>query len=143
MATMKTSARVGTRPSTSVGTIVVVALTVATAAIHFSLGGLLFLANAIGYASLAAAMILPGPFAQMRWLVRLGLVGFTAVTIGGWLLFGARFPLAYVDKVIEVGLIGATAIELRRVDGGPLGVVRKARGLAGRLTAGKRLRASR
>jgi hypothetical protein len=143
MATMKASGRVATRPAIRISAFLVVALTLATAAIHFSLGGLLFLANAIGYATLAAAMVLPGPLAGLRWLVRLGLVGFTAVTIGGWLLFGARFPLAYIDKSIEVGLIAATTIELWRVDGGPLGVVRQARRLASGFTARKNPRASR
>jgi hypothetical protein len=143
MTATKVSGRVATRPSSSGGTFLVVGLALATAAIHFSLGGLLFLANAIGYAALAAAMVMPGPFARLRWLVRLGLVGFAAATIGGWLLFGARFPLAYVDKVIELGLIVVTTFELRRLDGGARGVVRQARRLAGGLIAGRRLRAPR
>jgi hypothetical protein len=105
-----------------------------TATIHAQLGGLLFLANAIGYTTLALAMVVPGPIGQVRWLVRLGLIGFTAATIGGWLLFGARFPLAYIDKAVEVVLIAAVAVELWRSDGGPLGVVQQARGLVARLT---------
>ncbi len=139
----KVSGRVAARPATRVSTVLVVALTIATAAIHFSLGGLLFVANAIGYTTLAVAMILPGPLGQVRWLVRLALIGFTAATIGGWLLFGARFQLAYIDKVIEVGLIGVTALELWRIDGGPLGVVRSARRLVARLTAASRGEAPR
>jgi hypothetical protein len=55
------------------------------------------------------------------------------MTIGGWLLFGARFPLAYVDKSIEVGLVVVLAFELWRTDGGPLGVAREARRLISRL----------
>jgi hypothetical protein len=136
--TTKASGRLASRPSTSVSSVLVVALAIATAAIHFSLGGLLFMANAIGYTTLAVAMILPGPLGQVRWLVRVALIGFTAATIGGWLLFGARFPLAYLDKVIEVGLIAVTMFELWRVDGGPLGVVRNARRLVARLTATRR-----
>jgi uncharacterized integral membrane protein len=111
----------------------VIGLTLVTATIHAQLGGLLFLANAIGYTTLALAMVVPGPIGQVRWLVRLGLIGFTAATIGGWLLFGARFPLAYVDKAVEVVLIAVIAAELWRSDGGPLGVVRQARGLVARL----------
>lgn len=111
----------------------IVALTLATAAIHASLGGLLFMANAIGYTTLAVAMILPGPVGRVRWLVRLALIGFTAATIGGWVLLGARFPLAYLDKGIEVALIGVVAFELWRSDGGPIGVVRQARILVARL----------
>jgi hypothetical protein len=112
----------------------VIGLTLVTATIHAQLGGLLFLANAIGYTTLALAMVVPGPIGQIRWLVRLGLIGFTAATIGGWLLFGARFPLAYIDKAVEVALIAAVAVELWRSDGGLLGVVRQARGLVVRLT---------
>ena len=111
----------------------VVGLALATAAIHASLGGMLFLANAVGYVTLALAMIVPGPVGQIRWLVRLALLGFTAATIGGWVLFGARFPLAYLDKGIEVGLMLALAIELWRTDGGPIGIVRRAQRLFHRL----------
>jgi fructose-specific phosphotransferase system IIC component len=105
----------------------VVALTLATAYIHFTLGGLLFLANAAGYATLAAAMILPGQLGGIRWIVRLALLGFTVTTIVAWVLIGPRFPLAYLDKAIEVALVGLLAVEIQRMDGGPLGIVRKAR----------------
>jgi hypothetical protein len=134
MATINLAGRIDTRLGTIVIRTLVVALTLATAAIHASLGGLLFLANAVGYTSLAVAMILPGPIGRIRWLVRIALIGFTAATIGGWVLFGARFPLAYLDKGIEVALIAAVAFELWRSDSGPLGVVREARRLVARLT---------
>jgi hypothetical protein len=112
----------------------VVSLTLATAAIHASMGGLLFLANALVYVTLAVAMTVPGPIGQIRWLVRVALIGFAAATIGGWLLFGARFPLAYLDKAIELSLITSVAFELWRIDGGPIGAVRRARRLVVRLT---------
>jgi hypothetical protein len=104
-------------------------LTLFTAAVHVSLGGLLFTLNAIGYSTLGALMVLPGPIAQIRWLVRLALLAFTGATICGWLLFGARFPLAYIDKSIEVVLIVFLAIEVWLVDGGPVEIVRRLRGL--------------
>jgi hypothetical protein len=107
----------------------VVVLTLATAAIHASLGGMLFMANAAGYAVLALAMVAPGPAARYRWLIRLALIGFTAATIGGWVAFGPRFGLAYLDKAIEVALIGVLLIEQWRSDGGPVGVYRRVRGL--------------
>jgi hypothetical protein len=104
----------------------IVGLTLATAAIHYSLGGTLFLLNAIGYTALAAALVLPGPFARGRWLIRYALIGFTATTILGWLAFGARFDLAYLDKALEVTLIGLLLFESWLVDGGPLVVARRA-----------------
>lgn len=105
--------------------VVILVLTLATAAIHASLGGLLFTLNAVGYTVLAALMVLPGPVAPVRWLVRLALLGFVAATIGGWVLFGARFPLAYIDKGIEVVLVGFLMFEVWLIDGGPVGVVRR------------------
>jgi hypothetical protein len=105
--------------------IAVVGLTLATAQIHLTLGGLMFTLNALGYATLAAALVLPGPIARIRWLTRYALIGFTAVTIIGWLAFGARFDLAYIDKAIEVVLIGLVLVESWVIDGGPLAVVRR------------------
>lgn len=113
----------------------VIALTLATAAIHARLGGLLFLANAVGYTVLAAAMVVPGPLGRVRWLVRLGLIGFAAATIVGWYLVGPRFGLAYLDKAIEVALIGVLGLELWVVDGGPIQIARQARRLAADLAA--------
>ena len=105
--------------------VAVVSLTLATAAIHLSLGGTLFTLNAIGYTALAVAMVLPGPFGRLRWLTRIALMGFTAATIGGWWLFGARFDLAYLDKGIELVLLAVLAIEVWIIDGGPLVVARR------------------
>ena len=118
------------RPATLILRGSIVALTLATAAIHASLGGTLFMLNAIGYTALAAAMVLPGPLARVRWLVRYALIGFTAATIGGWVAFGARFDLAYLDKALEVALIGLLLIESWVIDGGPVAVARRARRMA-------------
>ena len=116
-------------PATVALRALVLVLTLATAAIHASLGGMLFLANAAGYAVLALAMVAPAPATHLRWLIRVALIGFTAATIGGWVAFGPRFGLAYVDKAIEVALIGVLLIEQWRSDGGPVGVYRRARGM--------------
>jgi hypothetical protein len=107
----------------------VVMLTLLTAAIHASLGGLLFTLNAAVYVALAVAMILPA-IAPYRWLARLALFGFASVTIAGWLLFGARFQLAYIDKAIELALLCFLAIEVVSFDGGPAGDTRRVRRLA-------------
>src|SRR5687767_6353269 len=106
--------------------LVVVGLTLTTAVIHAQLGGLLFTLNAIGYLALAIAMVLPGPFGRLRWLTRLALIGFTTATIVGWVLIGARFPLAYLDKAIEVVLIMFLAFEVW-LDGGPVTILRRLR----------------
>ena len=113
----------------------IVALTLATAAIHVSLGGFLFLANASGYVALAVAMVAPSPIARLRPLIRVALLGFTAVTIGAWVLFGPRFPLAFVDKGIEVVLIVLVLVEMWVRDGGPLGVIRWGRRCLAQLAA--------
>jgi hypothetical protein len=117
----------------------VVVLTIATAVIHLSLGGLLFTLNAVGYVTFAIALVVPGPLGRNRWLVRVGLIGFTAATIAGWLVFGARFPLAYLDKAIEVALIALVVVELWWIDRWPGGIARQVRslvsGLAGSLAA--------
>jgi hypothetical protein len=104
----------------------IVGLTLATAVIHARLGGLLFLANAAGYATLALAMVAPLPIARRyRWLIRFALLGFTSATIAGWLAFGARFQLAYLDKGIEALLVGCLVAEAYRLDGSPLEAVRR------------------
>ena len=118
------------RPALIILRLEIVTLTLATAAIHASLGGTLFLLNAIGYAVLAVALVLPGPVARIRWLVRPALIGFAAATIAGWLAIGARFDLAYLSKGIEVALIGLLLVESWVVDGGPLAVARRLQVLA-------------
>jgi hypothetical protein len=130
MATIHAAKLVEPRLTTIVARAFVVALTLATAALHASLGGTLFLMTAAGYTTLALGMVLPGPLGRFRWLVRLALIGFTAATIGGWVVFGARFSLAYLDKAIEVALIAAVTFELWHSDGGPMQLARRVRVLA-------------
>jgi hypothetical protein len=128
-----TATRARTDPRTDPGIAIlhagIVGLTLTTAAIHASLGGPLFTLNAIGYAGFALLMVLPGRIGDLRWLVRLALLGFTCLTIGGWILFGARFGLAYVDKGVEVVLVLALAIDLWLEDGGPAGILHRSRAL--------------
>ena len=131
MAVLTTQRHRGIQPFAFALRAVIVGLTLATAAIHVSLGGMLFLMNAIGYAGLALVLVLPGPFARLRWLSRYALIGFTAVTVVAWLAFGARFDLAYLDKGIEVALIGVVLLESWVIDGGPLAVARRAVRTAG------------
>jgi hypothetical protein len=133
--------RADLRPATVVLRATIVGLALSTAAIHISLGGTLFTLNAIGYVVLAAGIVLPG-LGRVRWLVRLGLLGYTAATIGAWLLFGPRFPLAYVDKAVEVVLVTFLLAEVWLLDGGPAGIIRAARATLASVLAVGRHRAS-
>jgi hypothetical protein len=104
----------------------IVGLTLATGYIHFTLGGLLFTANAAGYATLAVAMALPIALAsRFRWLIRPALASYAAATIAGWLVMGPHFQLAYIAKGIELALIALVVVEMFRYDGGPLAVARR------------------
>lgn len=115
------------RVDTAIGVAIVV-LTLSTAAIHYSLGGMLFLMNAAGYTVLAIAMAAPFAFAERyRLAPRLALLGFTLATIVGWVLVGARFELAYVTKAIEVVLVALLLVDIYRTYGSPAGVAREAR----------------
>jgi hypothetical protein len=120
-----------TRPAAAVLTIGIVALTLTTSFIHLRLGGLLFTLNGLGYAALAAAIVVgavaPHPFiARFSWLPRLGLVGYTATTIVGYLLIGPYFALGFIAKGVEVGILTLLAVDVVRVYGGPRGFVRAA-----------------
>src|SRR5688572_2186915 len=88
-------------------TAAIVGLTLTTAYIHFTLGGLLFTLNALGYVGLAMALVIgaiPSPFVdRFSWLPRVGLAAFTAVTIGAYLVIGPYFGLGWTAKGVEVG----------------------------------------
>ena len=99
----------------------IVGLTLATAYIHATLGGLLFTMNAIGYAFLATAMVAPLEIAsRFRWIVRIGLAGYAASTIVGWAIQGPFYTTAYLAKAIELALIVLVAIDFVRFDGNPI-----------------------
>jgi len=89
---------------------VILELTLATAFIHFSLGGTLFLLNAAGYLALGVAYlgaaILPIEiFRRFSWLPRVGLAAFASVTIIAYLVIGPHFTLGWVTKGIEVAIV--------------------------------------
>jgi hypothetical protein len=114
-----------TRLTTLALTGAIVELTLTTAYIHFSLGGTLFLLNAAGYVALAAAVaftaLVPHPFlARLAWLPRLGLAGYTLLTIGAYLVVGPYFALGWVAKAIEVAILILLAADtIRRYGSGP------------------------
>jgi len=89
---------------------VILELTLATAFIHLTLGGTLFLLNALGYLALGAAYlggaVLPMPSVRrFSWLPRAGLAAFASVTIMAYLVAGPYFTLGWVTKGIEVAIV--------------------------------------
>jgi hypothetical protein len=114
--------------------VAILILALGTAYIHLTLGGLLFTLTAFGFGGFAVALIAPIALAErFRWLLRLGLIGFTLSVIGGWVLDGARYDVAYLTKAIEIALIGLLAIDFARRDGSPIERVRdELRSLLGR-----------
>ncbi len=109
----------------------IVALTLATAYIHLGLGGLLFTLNGIGYLGLAALFVIgaAAPVAVVRrfdWFPRLALIGYTSVTIAGYLLIGPYFTLGWIAKGIEAVLVAALVVDVVRVYGSPAKFVRNA-----------------
>lgn len=111
--------------------IAIVGLTLTTAWIHYSLGGLLFLLNAAGYVVLAvtivATFVLRAPMARrLGWLPRIALMGYAALTIAAWAIMGPYFQLAYIAKAVEAALIVVLAVDLYRTYGGPIELFRRA-----------------
>jgi hypothetical protein len=120
-----------TRAAGFVVTAAIVGLTLATANIHLGLGGLLFTLNAIGYAGLAGLIVIgaaaPMPIVQrFSWFPRVALIGYTAMTIAGYLVMGPYFTLGWIAKGIEVVLISLLVVDVIRVYGSPMGLVRSA-----------------
>jgi hypothetical protein len=111
-------------------TVGIVELTLITAYIHLTLGGLLFTLNAVGYAVLAiavvAAAVAPASIKRFGWLPRIGLGGYTATTIGAYLVIGPYFDLGWVAKGIEVAILTLLAADLLRRYGSPGGLLRAA-----------------
>lgn len=113
------------RPLDVVIRIAIVGLTLGTAYIHSTLGGLLFTLNAVGYVVAAVAIVIPlGLAIRFRWFVRIGLVGYAAVAIVAWAVQGPYYQTAYIAKAIEVGLIALLAVDFARMDGNPINVVK-------------------
>jgi hypothetical protein len=110
---------------------VIVELTAATAYIHLTLGGTLFLLNAIGYVvfglAYVVALAVPVPFVRrFGWLARVGLAGYTLATIVAYLLIGPYFALGWITKGIELAIVGLLAADLLGTYGSAGGVLRSA-----------------
>jgi hypothetical protein len=95
----------------------IVALALAAGYIHWTLGGLLFSLNAIGFAVGALGMLVPFEWAeQHRWPARVGLAAYAATTLGMWFLQGPRYSTAFLAAAIELLLIGMLALDFVRRD---------------------------
>jgi len=117
-------------------TAAIVGLTLATAYIHSTLGGLLFTLNALGYLGLAGLVVIGAvaPVASVErfsWFPRVALIGYTAMTIAGYLVMGPYFTLGFIAKGIEVALVVLLVADVMRVYGSPAGLVRTALGSVG------------
>ena len=120
-----------TRAAGFVVTAAIVSLTLATAYIHLGLGGVLFTLNGLGYIGLAGLIVIGAvvthPLVQrFAWFPRLALMGYTAMTIGGYLVMGPYFSLGFIAKGIEVVLIAFLVVDVIRVYGSPMAFVRSA-----------------
>lgn len=119
------------RPFGALLTAAIVGLTLATAYIHLTLGGVLFTLNGLGYVGLAALVVI-GAVAphslveRFSWFPRIALAGYAALTIGAYLVMGPYFTLGWIAKGIEVAIIALVAVDVMRVYGSPMGLVRSA-----------------
>ena len=119
------------RATGAVLTVALVGLTLATAYIHSTLGGLLFTLNALGYLGLAGLIVIgaAAPVAvveRFSWFPRIALLGYTGMTIAGYLVMGPYFTLGFIAKGIEVALVALLVVDVFRVYGSPMGMVRSA-----------------
>jgi hypothetical protein len=74
-----------------------------------------FILNGVGYLALLVTLFVPIPRIQRyRRIARWALIGYTALTIFLWIIVGARTPIGYVDKIIEVALISLLFLDARR-----------------------------
>ena len=96
----------------------IVVLALATAIIHIMLAIPLtligFYLNGLGYAGLAAALVLP-QLHRYRRQIRYLFMGFTALTILLWIMLGQPYTaIGFTDKAIEIALLGLLWVDHRR-----------------------------
>ncbi len=120
-----------TRSAAALLTAAIVGLTLATAYIHLTLGGLLFTLNGLGYIGLAGLVVIgaaapTGLVQRFSWFPRIALIGYAAMTIAGFLVMGPYISLGFIAKGIEAVLISLVVVDVIRVYGSPMGFVRTA-----------------
>lgn len=93
----------------------IVVATLTTAYVHYTLGGMIFLLNALGYVTLAVVVVASLFVLQrLRPLVLIALALFTITSIVAWLVMGSRIDLAYFTKAVEIVLLALIGIYLYR-----------------------------
>lgn len=97
--------------------VAIVVLALATALVHIWLAipdmMVAFYLNGAGYIALLIALYLP-QLSRWQRLTRIGLIGYTLLTIVLWVLIGAHTQLAYADKAVEVLLVILLVLEWRQ-----------------------------
>ena len=97
--------------------VAIVVLALVTALVHIWLAipdmMVAFYLNGAGYIALLIALYLP-QLSRWQRLTRIGLIGYTLLTIVLWVLIGAHTQLAYADKAVEVLLVLALVLEWRQ-----------------------------
>jgi hypothetical protein len=120
-----------TRAAGAVLTTAIVALALTAGYIHLGLGGLLFTLNGLGYIGLAGlfviATVVSHPIVRtFSWAPRVMLAGYAAMTISAYLVMGPYFTLGWITKGVEVTILALVAVDVIRVFGSPMGLVRAA-----------------
>ncbi len=94
---------------------VILELTLATAIIHLTLGGTLFLLNGLGYLALGAIYLASAALPAVRrhaLLPKAALASYAAITIAAYLVIGPYFTLGWVTKGIELAVVSLVALDL-------------------------------
>jgi hypothetical protein len=99
--------------------VAIVVLALSTALIHVYLALPLtivpFYLNGLGYVALVTAFCMPR-FRRWREQLRWTLIAFTTLTILLWLVLGRPYTtIGYVDKGIELALIGLLLLDRQKV----------------------------
>ena len=101
---------------------VILELTLATAIIHLTLGGTLFLLNGFGYLALGTIYLVSAALPTVRhhaMLPKAALAAYASITIAAYLLTGPYFALGWVTKGIELAIVSLVAADLLMdADGG-------------------------
>jgi hypothetical protein len=94
---------------------VILELTLATAIIHLTLGGTLFLLNGLGYLALGTVYLASTALPALRrhaLLPKAALAAYASITIAAYLVTGPYFTLGWVTKGIELAIISLVAADL-------------------------------